>query len=126
MQSSVCLPHVLLFPAMLLWPFIISSHHILLNILLSPLFDTLSLSYHCSPEFHLHWEAAPIIEPIGFNLQKKLWQTINILSFRSEHFQCNFQLLFLLLFLSATANYPFVCIHTTLNKTIEIYFTGKF
>lgn len=36
MQSSVCLPHVLLFPVMLICPFIISSHHILLTVLLSP------------------------------------------------------------------------------------------
>lgn len=49
-------------------------------------------------EFQLHWEEASVIEPVGYNLEKKLWQIINILSFRSEHFQCNFQLLFVLFF----------------------------
>lgn len=48
-------------------------------------------------EFRLHREAASAIEPVGYNLEKKLWQIINILSFRSEHFQRNFQLLFVLL-----------------------------
>lgn len=92
MQSSVCLPHVLLFPAMLLWPFIISSHHILSTA--SPAssytFTELSLLLW---EFHLHWEVASVIETFGYNLEEKLWQIINILSFKSEHFQCNFQLL---------------------------------
>lgn len=102
MQSSVCLPHVLLFPAMLVWPFIVSSHHILLTVLLSPpppyTFTGLSLLLR---EFHLHWEVASVIEPVGYNLEKKLWQIINLLSFRSEYFQGNFQLLFLLFFFSS-------------------------
>lgn len=128
MQSSVCLPHVLLFPAMLIWPFIVSSHHILLTVLLSPpppyTFTGLSLLLR---EFHLHWEVASVIEPVDYNLEKKLWQIINFLSFRSEYFQGNFQLLFLLFFFfPATASYLLVCVHTTLNKPIEIYFTGKF
>lgn len=49
-------------------------------------------------EFHLHWEVASVIEPVGYNLEKKLWQIINLLSFRSEYFQGNVQLLFLLVF----------------------------
>lgn len=84
MQSSVCLPHVLLFPAMLIWSFIISSHHILLTVLLSPsppyTFTDLSLLLR---EFPLHWKVASVIEPVGYNLVRKLWQIINLLSFRS-------------------------------------------
>lgn len=30
------------------------------------------------------------------------------------------------LFFPAMADYPLACVHTTLNKPIEIYFTGKF
>lgn len=30
------------------------------------------------------------------------------------------------LFVPATANYLLVCVHTTLNKPIEMHFTGKF
>lgn len=90
MQSSVCLPHVLLFPAMLICPSIISSHHILLTVLLSPpppyTFTDLSLLLR---EFHLHWEIASVIEPVGYNLEKKLWQIINILNiFRATFKSC--------------------------------------
>lgn len=80
-------------------------------------------------EFHLHWEVTAVTEPVEYNLEKKLWKITNIFSFRSEPFQCNFKLLFVLFFVCfspATANYPHVCVHTTLNKPIEIYFTGKF
>lgn len=55
----------------------------------------------------------------------KLWQIINILNSISEHFQFNFHLLFVS-FYPITAYYPLFCVHTTLNKPIEIYFTGKF
>lgn len=46
--------------------------------------------------------------------------------FQIRTFSVQFSTSVVLFFPPEMINYPLVCVHTTLNKPIEIYFTGKF